>query len=193
MKRIVVSAISGESWKPLADFAWPAMQDYAGRVGADFAGLSTSAQWRPASWSKLIAIAWGLSTHEEVLWLDADVDVRRATLDVFAELPPGRSFGLCRLTDERGVGHFNCGVMLCRRGVMPLIVEAAMCDHFSNHPWWEQAAINWLIGRADGDIGLFGLEAKWNAWSGGSCDSPQFRHACGLSGVDAKLAWLGGE
>lgn len=188
--RIIVSSTDSSDWDSLTDFTWPSMREYAKSVGAGFSGLRGKHPCRPASWSKLSSIAWGLSVCDEVLWLDADVDVRLATDDVFSELPGGESVGMCFLTDESGVGHFNCGVMLCRRKSLPAIVDAAMCDQFASHHWWEQAAINWLVGL--GAFSAYRLDPKWNTWRGLTCESPQFRHACGVSGVNAKLSWLSG-
>jgi hypothetical protein len=186
--RIIVSSTDSSDWDSLTDFTWPSARAYAKKVNAAFFGRRSKHPCRPASWSKLSSIAWGLSFCDEVLWLDADVDVRLATDDVFSELPAGESAGMCFLTDENRDSHFNCGVILCRRKFLRTLVDAAMCDQFAQHSRWEQEAINWLAGQ--GLCSLHRLDVKWNAWRGSMPENKQFLHACGIGEVGAKLEWL---
>lgn len=184
---MIVSGFAGEGYKSLAEKTWPSMMLYAERVGADFIGVGLTAGRRPCSWGKLPAIAKSLSTHEESLWLDADVMVLPEAGDVFDEFLPGYAAAAAYLTDENGTGHFNCGVMLTRRGFLETLVLAAMQDDCIYNGWWEQAAINRLA--CPDTVQRLGEE--WNSWRGTNKDVvPQFRHACGFETMNERVAWL---
>jgi hypothetical protein len=190
MTRAIVSGFSGSTYKNLADITWPAMVQYARTIGVEFHGVELSSGKRPPSWGKLAAVAGALAKHDEVLWIDVDVDVSRATRNIFNDFRPGFQAAACWLTDERGRGHYNCGIFLARRDFLETIVMAAMQDDCIHDDWWEQAAINRLASEQT----VHRLGEEWNSWRGTSKEVvPQFRHACGIETPELRVAWLVGE
>jgi hypothetical protein len=125
---------------------------------------------------KLSYIAEMLASHDEVLWLDADVLIEDESESVFDEFSSDeRLHAMCLLEDNESERHFNCGVWICRRGVIPMIVLAAMEDDLIDHKWWEQAA----VARHLIEFPPFVLSERWNHWSGSPASiKPRFRHAC---------------
>ena len=192
MKRAIVSGASGKEWLELASVTWPRMANYADAVEADFVGLPLNFCKRPKPWGKLALIAEALVDHDEILWLDADVSTHLATKDIFQQVPAGFPAAMCRLADKNGSVHFNSGVLLARRSLLPWLVRAAMEDDCIHRPWWEQEAINRF--ERDSLLSIHELPEEWNFWEGSSAlIRPQFFHACGIREQSKRLSWLNGE
>jgi len=103
---------------------------------------------RPCSWKKLVSIARALVDYDEVLWLDVDVVIRDFDENIFEEVPE-QYYQAFVVHDFMGGRVPNAGVWLCRRQMLPYLVEAAMQDDLVNHRWWEQAALHRLLGMED--------------------------------------------
>jgi hypothetical protein len=126
---------------------------------------------------KLVYIADALTTHDEVLWIDADVLVSQTCREsIFDCVPSDAVQAMAQIGDPP---HHNTGVWVIRREMLPALMLAAMSDQYIRHQWWEQAAIHEVTGQQQ--IPTHTLDENWNHWSG-SPDSvkPKFRHACGV-------------
>lgn len=187
-RRIIASGYSGNGWKEIADLTWPAMRSYGRVFGIPFAAYVGRGDFgRPASWRKLIYIADCFATADEVLWLDADVAIVDSTKNIFDEFPRDTAQGMARHPNP---DHWNMGVWLIRRQMLPVLMEAAMQDHCIHDNWWEQRAMNELTARFN--IPTRALGEEWNCWVGSPADvSPRFRHACGpIDKVSLLKEWL---
>jgi hypothetical protein len=181
-RAIVTGCSYDEPWKSVADKTWGSMARYAEAIGVAFHWYALqphpSRHW---SWQKLGCLASGLSTYDEVLWLDADVAVVDRSENIFDAVPESSDMAMARLTDGLGRQHFNCGVWLARRTSLPILMAAAMDDACIHHCWWEQAAINKLANESN----THALHERWNHWRGSPQDlKPMFRHACDLPGSE---------
>jgi len=189
-RRVIASGCSCDGWKDIASLTWPAMEEYGKTFGIPFASYTAKGPLlRPESWRKLIYIADCFAGADEVLWLDADVAIVDQTRNIFDEFPAGASQAMAFL--DGSPPHWNCGVWLIRKQMLPVLMEVAMQDHCVNHHWWEQKAVNELTERLK--IPTHRLGEEWNHWTGSPRGiSPRFRHACG-SGEKASLLrnWLG--
>jgi hypothetical protein len=175
--KAIISFAHGDQWSAVSEKTWPRMESYAAKHGATFrCGDMARSNARPKAWMKLAYIAEMLVSHDEVLWLDADVLIADDSASIFDEFPVGENHhAMCLLEDLESKKHFNSGVWICRRGAIPMIVLAAMEDDVIHHKWWEQAAVE----RHLGEFPPFSLGECWNRWLG-SPDSvtPRFLHAC---------------
>ena len=194
MAELIISAASGDYYESIAAVTRPTVEGYAARHRREFRFYEAKTLRRPLAWGKLIAIAEALSTHDTVLWIDADVVVALDAPDIFEVMERDAWQAMvCHKTHEGGVP--NTGVWLLRRAMLPSLVAAAMADDLVNHKWWEQAAILRLMGFSVDEGPCHNLyesvlysrtqwlDEAWNVWPGASKDiKPFFRHACGLHG-----------
>lgn len=148
MKRAITSYASGPEYLRIAATTWPRMAVYADTHGASWLPCLDVPLHRPASWVKLICIAKALADHDEVLWLDVDVVVREFGESIFDEVP-SQYYQAFVVHNFMGGRVPNAGIWLCRRAMLPYLVEAAMQDDLVNHRWWEQAALHRLLGMED--------------------------------------------
>jgi len=187
-RRIVVTGCSGDDWKQLSRETRKTVELYCSRHGVDFVFEELISSGRAPSWFKLVALASCLATHDEALWLDADVIACEDAANIFDAVPDEAPAAACLVNPRNEESHFNCGVLLVRRAFLPVLVEAAMQDDLIHHRWWEQAAINRLAFDR-----IFQLPDQWNVWSGTtSTATPMFRHACGLGDPEQRRRWLFG-
>lgn len=191
MKRAVVSGYAGDEWKEVANSTWPSVESYARKWGCAFTGYKMPSIKRCPSWRKLICIADALASAEQVLWVDADVMVVDESESIFSVVPDSADQAACLLRDKSGNEHYNIGVWVVRRSMLPHIVTAAMDDDCVGHPWWEQLAINKII--ASGAVKTHAISEEWNFWEGSpESTHPRFRHACGIRDHNARLSFLKG-
>lgn len=178
-KRIVASGCIGGEYGEIAAITYPLMEKYAAIHGCDFTAQPlVQRASRAASWLKLERIASCLVDCDEVLWLDADVVIADSSQSIFQSFTPGSLQAVADVTatPER---HLNFGVWLLRRPMLPYLVAAAMSDEFTNHGWWEQAAMIHLTKLHYIPTCVLGEE--WNSWAGTpSHITPKFYHGCGL-------------
>jgi hypothetical protein len=191
MKRSVVSGYAGDEWREVADTTWPSVESYARKWGCEFTGYAMPSIKRCPPWRKLICIADALAKADQVLWVDCDVMVVDDSESIFSTVPDSVDHAACLLSDGSGSEHYNTGVWVVFRSMLPYIVAAAMDDDCADHPWWEQMAINKII--ASGAAKTHRLSEQWNFWEGSPPETRQrFRHACGIRERDARLSFLRG-
>jgi hypothetical protein len=146
--RAIVSAHTSGEWSEISRITWPRFSEYASRHGATFYGEVIGPTYRPPAWSKLTSIAKAFVEADEVLWLDTDVLIIDGRQSIFDEVTDGLAWqsAVPHTCEQRG-RHFNTGVWLLRRAMIPELVIAAMQDDCISHPWWEQAAFIELQGH----------------------------------------------
>lgn len=185
--RAIVSGVCGEEWQEIAAITWPRMFEYAKRHNAAFIPAMLHPRGRPASWSKLWCIASAFVDFDEVLWLDADVLIADYSESIFDDFLPESDTAMVRC--QKPV-HFNAGVWLLRRTMIPVLVDAAMLDEYVHHPWWEQAAIHACLEAYGDEIKAQEIDSRWNAYPGEMPQGPRFLHACGMHGPGEQLSQI---
>lgn len=141
MRRLVMTGWTGTMYGMMAAHTLPRMHAYAARHGAEFSCVNLQADV-PPSWVKVPCVAKALEQFDEVLWLDADVVVRRSDESVFAEV--AEQSILAVVEHHTSCGDVpNFGMFVARRGLADTLnfVWKHRREQFLNHPWWEQAAM----------------------------------------------------
>jgi hypothetical protein len=134
---------------PLLEMALPAMERYADWHGYDLVTDPPGLLLRPPSWHKITAVLAALDTHDEVLWVDADVLILDDSVDLADEVDAKAWQAITRHHTREGEIP-SVGVWLVREPMRPWLKKAWGLTRYLNHRWWEQAAFLDLLGyRAD--------------------------------------------
>lgn len=109
---------------------------------------------RPPAWNKIPALITLLQDYETVIWIDADATVVNADEDITLSAPSSKSIWITK-HHFGGEEQPNTGVMILHRSTDTLrILESIWMQHqYTQHPWWEQAALLYLIGYDVSQIG----------------------------------------
>ena len=149
--RCIITYAAG-AHEELLDVAMPTYKDFAHRHGYDFiVGVKTCDL--PPAWNKVPLLLEVLVPYEEVVWFDCDLVV----VDPSEDFPPmvsdptkGKFTQDCTHSLVR---HFawdsevpNSGVWRLRRGARELLQHMMTLEVFTEHGWWEQAALLTLMG-----------------------------------------------
>jgi hypothetical protein len=144
-----------DGYRQLLKLTGPRMAAYAGRHGYDFVWprrgedlfevLAEANRGRPPSWMKIALLNVLLDSHEQVLWLDADVLVCDDSQDLADELPDGAWQAMVRHHTLDGEVP-NCGVWLVRPAMQPVLRQLWTMTQYNHDGWYEQAALVELLG-----------------------------------------------
>jgi hypothetical protein len=133
----------------LLDLSLPAMGRYADWHGYDLLVRPPMMVMRPPSWHKITAVLHALQTHQEVLWVDADVLIVDDSVDLADEVDEHAWHAITRHHTREGEVP-SVGVWLVRQPMRPWLERAWTLTKYLHHRWWEQAAMLQLLGyRAD--------------------------------------------
>lgn len=156
MKKVITTFAFGPQ-RSLLDVCLPTFARYAEIHGYDlFVPAENSFADhppRPYSWSKVPLIESLIeSGYETVLWLDADVVVRRYEKDILSDASGAAFSAVVHRTPDGRVP--NMGVWLVRSAALSFLRSLWPLDSFLRSScWWEQAAvIAALGGDPDADI-----------------------------------------
>lgn len=154
MSRAIVTYAAG-AHEELMDVALPTYKEFARRHGYEvLAGSEDDYVGEiglPPAWSKVYLLLDALKRYDEVVWFDCDLVVVNSSED----FPPLKDDKLHSM-----VRHFencsevpNSGVWRLRRSVgglgsEDLLHKVLELEVFTNHGWWEQAALLTLMGYA---------------------------------------------
>lgn len=227
MLPIIVTIAAGEEIN-YRDITIPRMKDYAHKVGADFWVIdraqfgdvidADTGQPGGATYWKIPLIEWlgKQETYHSMLYLDADVFVKRDAPDIFSELGHMDSLAIAKdMHSERELplweewaskhyrfstaflpervksAYFNAGVFLMRPAA------AYRMRQFRNHfpdihsQWQDQGLVNcWAKSMPTDQLAV--LAPCWNVPYPYATQDPNaghFLHACGINQAD-KLAWF---
>lgn len=132
----------------LFDVTGPPLRAYAERFGYEFVAVHERlAPGRPAAWDKVELLRALVESHELVVWVDADAIVLPHAPDIATALRP-RAF-MHLVEHDAGAGRIpNSGVVALRGGDRSArFLERVWAQtRFINDRWWENAAINHLLG-----------------------------------------------
>lgn len=142
MSRAIITYAAG-AHEELLDVALPTYKDFAQQHGYDMIVAEKVCDLPPA-WNKVPLLLDALNFYEEVVWFDCDLIV----VDPREDFPP--------IDDDKAhslVRHFednsevpNSGVWRMRRDALPLLEKIIELEVFTNHGWWEQAALLTMMG-----------------------------------------------
>lgn len=156
----IVTAAGPQMARVLHDLALPTFAAYAQRwdltllaedLESDGAGADPSSQ--RAKWAKLRLIRTALEQHPVVLWLDADVLLRRHDEDVTVHLRDGhfQALALEHVPSEHRVNP-NTGVWLLRSCPQAFaFLDAVQAAGQQPGPWADQGAVLAALGWDRGD------------------------------------------
>jgi galactosyl transferase GMA12/MNN10 family len=102
---------------------------------------------RPAPWSKIPILRELVDSYETVVWVDADAVIVDGRVDIAEELVPDRFLYLAEHVVRSGPRP-NTGVMMLRGGRKAAAFLDAVwaLDKYTEHRWWENAAVCELLG-----------------------------------------------
>jgi len=156
VNRCIMTYAAG-AHEELLDVALPTYRAFADRHRYDLVIGKKMTELLPA-WNKVLLLLDALKTYKEVVWFDCDLVV----VDSAEDFPPmGADPTTGTFTQEKlhsMVRHFedksevpNSGVWRLRRHAVGLWAEdllnrMMMLEVFTNHGWWEQAALLTLMG-----------------------------------------------
>lgn len=168
------------------------LETYAQRHGYDLHLVDRSpAPERPASWSKIPLVRELLTDYDVVFWVDADAIIVDPSVDVASVIEPGKFLYIVEHTI--GPQHIpNMGVFLVQAGepTQRLFDEVWRKAEFTNHPWWEQAAVLQLLGYNLHPCGLRQptalyrrvkfIDRAWNSVPLDASPAPFVKHYAGV-------------
>ena len=142
MKRCIVT-YAACAHEELLDVALPTYKDFAQRHGYDII-VGKKMTDLPPAWNKIPLLLDTLERYDEVVWFDCDLVV----VDSHSDFPPIRkeSFHAMVRHFEHNSEVPNSGVWRVRQDVVPLLHKIMELEVFTDHGWWEQAALLTLMG-----------------------------------------------
>jgi hypothetical protein len=137
----------------LLDIALPKYQAFADRHGYDLI-VGKKMTDLPPAWNKVPLLIDALKCYDRAVWFDCDMVVTNLEDD----LPPmvsdsTKGVFISSPFSHALVRHFegdsevpNSGVWQVRKAAVPLLLKMLELEVFTNHGWWEQAALITLMG-----------------------------------------------
>lgn len=151
MSRCIVT-YAADAHEELLDVSLPTYKVFAHRHGYDLIVGEKKTNMPPA-WNKIPLLLDALNNYGEVVWFDCDMVVVDPS-DDFPRMVSDPDTGV--FTNEKQhalVRHFedssevpNSGVWRLRFTVKQLLHSILGLEVFTNHGWWEQAALLTLMG-----------------------------------------------
>lgn len=161
--RIVVT-MGDENFRPITELTFPAAQEYARKIGADFHIITERRRPDVNICYEKFQMRDLLETHERILYVDGDVLIRKTAPDVFPEVPPGyfsavdegskyidfwnhetirEQYAPYGWTVPWSGSHFNAGVMVFDRSHKKLFENPIV----TNLRYWDQPCLNVAVER----------------------------------------------
>lgn len=151
MSRCIVTYAAG-AHEELLDVSLPTYKDFAQRHGYDVI-VGTRLTDLPPAWNKVPLLLYALQRYQEAVWFDCDLVVVDNTEDfppMVSNLAAGMFTGHA---SHSLVRHFawdsevpNSGVWRVRTEAISLLNAIMALEVFTDHGWWEQAALLTLMG-----------------------------------------------
>lgn len=201
--RAICSLATGD-YRALLGRSALSFRPYAERWGWDLV-LSTEdlADGRPPSWATVPLLRSLLDEYEWVLWLDADVVVVDLDADISQEIQDDKDL---YVVEHTWLGQYtaNCGVVLLRScdWARAFLDEAWALEEYSEHAWWENAAVLELLGYGLEPARLVEptpwlartklIDRRWNSVELDRADRPAFVHR-GFYDVRTRMRQVTGD
>ena len=200
-KRVLCTAAYG-AHRELFDVTGPALERYAAANDYELVVLHDRlAGGRPPAWDKVVLLHSLVAEHDLVVWIDCDALVLDDAPDI-ADALDDRHF--LHLVEHRtGHGRIpNTGVLAFRGGEQSshFLDQVWKQRRFVHDRWWENAAVNHLLGyrhmygvrrlvpsRWRGRVGF--LDRAWNSIPDDPSPTPHVVHFPGIP-LDERLREL---
>jgi hypothetical protein len=186
----------------LFDVSGPALERYANAHGYELVVLHERlARGRPPAWDKVVLLHALVADSDLVVWIDCDALVLDGAPDIAGALEPDRFLHLVEHRSEHGRIP-NTGVVALRGGdrATRFLDRVWAQQRFVHHRWWENAAVNHLLGyrhlrgvrpvvpsRWRGGVGV--LDRAWNSIPDDPSPRPHIVHFPGAP-IDERLQEL---
>jgi hypothetical protein len=175
MRKALATFGTGPS-APLLRLALPTFTNYAEQHGYEVIVGTGESDGRPAAWGKIPLLQRLLTSYDFVLWIDADALILDTSVDIETLIPADAFQAYVVETSWPGWGDSPCtGVWALRASERTQSFLAAVWEQtdFTNHKWWEQAAVMHLTGwrielpmckerESEWDDGTFILPGEWD-------------------------------
>lgn len=128
-------------------------QKYSAKYGYDYVEYyPTAAQksGKPPSWGKVILMMELLLSYDVVMWLDCDTLILNYSEDVLSYLP---YWAIQAITEHRydGAEIASTGLWIAKPDLLPYLEQMWKMEEYTDHIWWEQAALQELLGYGQDD------------------------------------------
>lgn len=148
MNRAIITYAEG-AHEELLDVAMPGFQAFADKHRYDMHVGKRLIHDLPPAWNKIPLLIDALKRYEEVIWFDCDLIIVNNMND-FPPIAEDKLFSMVRHF-EGGSEIPNSGVWRLRRrcngaSAIDLLQRIMHLEVFTNHGWWEQAALMTLMG-----------------------------------------------
>jgi len=155
MRRALVTFAVGR-YTELLDISRPTFEGYANRHGYEYIEriLPVNAYPRPPAWFRIPVLQETLPAYDEVLCLGADMIVVDGSQDIATVMEDDKLLGIVGHDTKWGFVP-STEMLYMRQAFLPWLDKAWDLTQYRNHPWWDQAAINNLLGF---DPGRYPLE-----------------------------------
>lgn len=172
-----MSHLRGVKYKPVEGILWANKRKYCDACGYRCILTHSTLSDRPPAWDKIVAVQQAFQQGCKIVaWIDADCMVLRS----FSL--PDMNTSMVMTGDRNGL---NTGVALFRSSptVDRLLSLSWQQEQFTNHTWWEQAAIRHVFAlnadlRADVVL-LDGLVQYPQQHRGSTASDPPLYHPAG--------------
>lgn len=141
--KITIVTLATDHMRAFADLTFERNRRYAEKYGYGFAAYDKVIDdSRPASWSKIPALAENFEDNDWLLWIDADAAIMN--MEIKLEELIDERFDFILTSDINGA---NCGVFLlkCSQYMEMMLDVIWDSKEFINHKWWEQGAVHELL------------------------------------------------
>jgi hypothetical protein len=143
VKALLSFGVTG--FEELLELARPGLDEYAHRHGYTLLTDPPARLERPPSWHKVTVMLAALEVFDEVLWVDCDTVIVDATVDLADEVPAGAWQAITRHQTPEGEVP-SAGVWYVRQPMQPVLHGIWRMTEYLHHRWWEQAALQSLLG-----------------------------------------------
>jgi hypothetical protein len=143
--KILVLTLGDENFKDIMDVTSYNKKHYAWKHGYDFCEIRHSLDTkRPTSWSKILAIKAEFCSpvYDWIFWTDPDAVIMNSEIKLESIIDD--KYDMVFPFNEDGL---NAGNFLIKNSPISIhfLNNVYAQDQFINHPWWEQAAIHFLL------------------------------------------------
>jgi hypothetical protein len=143
MNRAIVT-YAADAHEELLDVSLPTFKDFAHRHDYDVL-VGQKMTDLPPAWNKIPLLLEALKHFDEVVWLDCDVVIVDPTDDFPAFKDETVLHSMVRHFEDHSEVP-NSGVWRLRKGAEAILRAVSLLDVFTNHGWWEQAALMTVMG-----------------------------------------------
>jgi len=150
---ICIATYFDKNFKEVGDLSLKGMRKYAKKYRFDLVVDNQIKSRRPPAWNKILLVQKLLSSkknYDFVLWIDPDTLFFRLDKDIREEIQEGKDFYLVK-SNSTGQELPLTGVFLIRNSdwSKEFLKNVWALKKYTYHNWWENAAVDELIGYKD--------------------------------------------